>query len=229
MILMKKMSLLWIILDLIFLVVFNAVFFILGGFEHPASVWISYWFIHFAYAMVLLSTVLTRRGKSSAVFGMSILSISITYFFVALVAGAVFILISPESAKAAVIVQLCITGFYGFFLVSNLIANERTGDAEEKRQYELQYVRTASARLKVLMDNINDKEAKSKVEKVYAAICSSPVKSHPELAQIEIRILHSINELEVEAATGDNGKIILIANSLLSAVNERNIRSKSLN
>ena len=46
---MKKKIALWIILDLIFLIVFNTVFFVAGGADHPASVWISYGFIHFAY------------------------------------------------------------------------------------------------------------------------------------------------------------------------------------
>ena len=39
---MKKKKFLWIILDLIFLVIFNMVFFVISGIVHPTSVWISY-------------------------------------------------------------------------------------------------------------------------------------------------------------------------------------------
>lgn len=58
---MNKKSLLYILLDLIFLAVFNTVFFVVGGTEHPASVWIAYGFIHFSYIMVLVTPFLVRK------------------------------------------------------------------------------------------------------------------------------------------------------------------------
>jgi len=66
---MVKKTVLWIILDLIFLAIFNAMFFILGGREHNVSVWLSYAFIHFAYLMLILTPILIRKGKSAVVFG----------------------------------------------------------------------------------------------------------------------------------------------------------------
>ena len=90
---MNKKNVLWILLDLVFLVVFNVVFFVASGTQHPASVWISYGFIHFAYIMLLVTPFLIRKSSSAAVFGFSLYSISSTYFFVAFIAGIVFILI----------------------------------------------------------------------------------------------------------------------------------------
>lgn len=226
---MKKTNVLWIILDLIFLIIFNVVFFVLGGTEHNVSVWISYGFIHFAYFMLLFTPYLIRKGKSSAVFGFSLYSISTVYFLIELVTGTIFILVPPESYKGALLTQLCIAGLYGIILVSNMIANEHTADAEEKREYQIAYVKDTSAKLKDLLENIRDKNAKKKVERVYDAIYSSPVKSHSDLAQIEDRILQSINKLEDEILAGNKENIISLANSLLAAVNERNMRLKTLN
>ena len=79
---MKKMSILRILLNSIFFVTFNAVFFVVGSFEHAASVWISYGFIHFAYFMLLITPVLIRKGKNAAVFGFSLYSISSAYFII---------------------------------------------------------------------------------------------------------------------------------------------------
>jgi len=225
---MKKTNVLWIILDLIFLIIFNALFFVIGGTEHNVSVWMSYGFIHFAYLMLVLTPFLIRKGKSSAVFGYSLYSISAGYFFVQLITGIIFILISAESYKATLLVQLCIAGLYGIFLIINMIANERTADAEEKRQYEISYVKNASAQLKGMLENINDKDAKKKVERVYDTVYSSPVKSHQNLAQMERNILQSINELEDAISDGNKDTIISLANSLLSAVNERNMRLRNL-
>ena len=223
---MKKINILWIILDLIFLIIFNTVFFVLGGFEHPASVWISYGFIHFAYLMLLITPKLIRPGKSAAIFGFSLYVISSVYFLTELIVGTVFILTALEDYKALLLIQLIITALYGVFLISNLIANEYTAETSEKRQSQVEYVKIASAKLKCLVERVGDKEAKKKVEKVYDAIYSSPVKSYPNLAQIEIHILQSINELENVISTGDNAIIISLAVSLLESINERNIRLK---
>jgi hypothetical protein len=225
---MKKINILWTILNLIFLVIFNALFFVLGGVEHNVAVWMSYGFIHFAYLMLLLTPKLVRKGKSAAVFGFSLYSISATYFLMEFVAGIVFILVKPETAGVALLVQLCLVGVYGIILVSHMISNEYTAAAEEKRQSQIAYVKDASAKLRRLLENMSDKETKKKVERVYDAIYSSPVKSHPNLAQMEIQILQSINELESAVATGNKEGIMSLANSLLGSINERNNLLKTL-
>ena len=219
---MKKINILWTILNLIFLLVFNVLFFVLGGTEHNASVWTSYGFIHFAYFMLLLTPKLVREGKSAQVFGYSLNSISATYFFIQFVTGTVFILVAPESNKAALSVQLCIAGLYGIILVAHLIANEHTADAEEKRQPQISYIKDASAKLRIVLDSISDKETKKKVERAYDALYSSPVKSYPNLAQMENHILQSVKDMERAVATGDNKNIISLANTLLISINERN-------
>lgn len=226
---MKKVNILWIILDLIFLAIFNVFFFVLGGVEHVTSVWMSFAFIHFAYFMLILTPLLIRKGKSPAVFGFSLYSISSVYFFVELITGAIFVLVAPESYKATLLVQLVIVGLYCVLLVSNMIANEHTADTEEVRQNQLVYVKEASSKLKVLLGNVNDKEAKKKIEGIYDAVHSSPVKSHSSLSQIENGILQSINELENDISSGNKETIISKTDSLLGMINERNARLKAVN
>ena len=225
---MKK-NILRYIMYLIFLIVFNAVFFSVGWIERSASVWISYGFIHFAYFMLLLTPNLIRGGKSAAVFGFSLYAVSAAYFLIQFVTGIIFILASPESSKPAFLVQLFIAGIYGITLIANMIFNERTADAEVNRQYQIGYVKDACATLKSSLDRISDKGTKKKVERVYDALYSSPVKSHPDLAQMENRILSSINEIDDAVSEGNNERIISLADSLLTAVNERNMRLKMLN
>ena len=224
---MKTKNILWGILNLIFLIIFNVLFFVLGGVEHNMSVWISYGFIHFAYFMLLITPKLIRGGKSVAVFGFSLYSISAVYFLIEFFTGVIFTLASPENYKAALLVQLIIAGLYGILLVSNLLANEYTADAEEKRQPQIAYIKDASLKLKGLLENINDKETKKKVERVYDAIYSSPVKSHPNLTQKESQILQSVNDIEREVTAGNKENIISTANALLLLINERNNLLKS--
>jgi len=225
---MKKTKVLWFILNLIFLAIFNVIFFLAGGVEHNVSVWISYGFIHFAYFMLLITAKLITKGKSAAVFGFSLYSISAVYFLVEFITGVIFILIAPEGKTVSLLTQLCIAGLYGIILISNMIANEYTAEAEEKRQPQIAYIKDASVKLKCLLEIISDKEMKKKVERVYDAIYSSPVKSHPNLARMENHILESINNLESAVKTENKESIISIVNSLLFSINERNNFLKSL-
>jgi hypothetical protein len=226
---MKKINALWIILDSVFLIIFNAVFFMTGGVHHKASAWISYGFVHFAYLALLATPKLIPSGKSSAVFGFSLYSVSIAYFLTELAVGAAFMLKAPDGYEAALITQLILSGLYVVTLISNMIANEHTADTEAKRNYQIEYVKQASSELKSLLGGLADKETRANVEKAYDALCSSPVKSHPSLAQAEQQILSSLGSLRTAVSAGDKTQIVAIANQLLTAVNERNRQLKIFN
>lgn len=134
---MKKKTGLWIALDLIFVVLFNVVFFALLGGKHPASVWIAYAFIHIAYIMVVVTPFLARKGRDAHLFGTTIASISTVYFIAALIAGIIIILIRPKTVKWTMIVEVVMTGIYGVMLLINMLANEHTADVTEKRKIQL--------------------------------------------------------------------------------------------
>ena len=227
----KPINKLWLVLYLIFPVVFNILFFVLSGGDRlrNASTWISYVSIHFAYIMLVITPMLVREGKSAAIFGFALKSISAAYFVTALIAGVLFILNDPETVTAALSVQLVLAGLYGITLISNVFANEKTAVAEEERQHQISYVKSASAQLKGILDRISDKETARKVERAYDAVASSPVKTHPNLAQTETKLLSLIDELSDAVTDGGKQDIISKADSLLSAVNERNNRLKNLN
>jgi len=226
---MGKRHVLWIVLALILIALFNTFFFMLGGTDHPASVWISYAFIHFAYGMMVATPFLTRKSKSAAIFGFALATISAVFFFVEFLVALIFILIAPESHTAALLIQLTIIAIYGISLVSHLIANERTADAEEKRAVEIAYVKTASIKLKGMLDRVEDPEAAKKVEKVYDTVYSSPTKSDPSLEQQENFILQSIGQLEMAVIAGNAEHISSLADSLLISVNERNNQLQVIN
>lgn len=224
-----KKSTLRLILQLIFVVVFNVFFFVLGGIEHNLSVWLSYGSIHFAYFMLVVTPHIIRKGKSAAIFGFALYSVSAVYFFIALITGVIFIVLAPESHTAALLVQLSMAGLYGILLILHLIANEHTAEAEEKRQPQIEYVKSATAQLKRILGGIEDKATKRKVEKVYDVVNSSPVKSHPNVAQIEMRIMTLIDGLADAVLASEKQTIVSTADSLLSAANERNSQLKRFN
>lgn len=223
---MDKKRLLWIILDLVFLIVFNVVFFVAGGTKHEASVWISYGFIHFAYIMMLITPFLVKKSTNTAVLGFPLYSISSAYFLVAFIVGLIFIFTHPESYKMSLIVQVIIAGIYAIMLISNMIANEHTAESVERHEMELRYVKDASAHLKSIMDSVSDKAMRKKIERLYDLLHSSPAKSNNTVREYELAVLDLIDVLEDNLSRGD----IPAANATISKIernaSERNRRLK---
>lgn len=221
---MNKKSVLWILLDLVFLIVFNIVFFVMGGAQHPASVWISYGFIHFAYIMLVVTPFLIRKSSSAAVFGFSLYSISSAYFFAAFIVGVIFIAAHPENYKWSLIVQVVIAGFYAIMLISNMIANEHTADSIERHEMELQYVKESSAMLKGIMEMASDKTLKKKIEKAYDLLHSSQVKSSGAVRDYEVTVMDLIEVLEQNVARNDVAAANTTLDKIMKNANERNRR-----
>lgn len=219
---MNKKSILWILLDLIFLAVFNIVFFVSSGTDHTASVWISYGFIHFAYLMVLVTPFLIRKSSSAAVFGFSLYSISSTYFLLEFIVGLIFIFMKSESYKAALIVQVIVAGIYAVLLLSHLIANEHTADSVERHEEEVAYIKTASSRVKALVGKTNDKKANKEIEKAYDTLHSSPSKTVATVRSIESNVMNKVVELEEAVSDQDTATIITIAGEIVALMEERN-------
>lgn len=221
---MNKKSVLWILLDLVFLIVFNIVFFVMGGAQHPASVWISYGFIHFAYIMLVVTPFLIRKSSSAAVFGFSLYSISSAYFIAAFIVGVIFIAVHPENYKWSLIVQVVIAGFYAIMLISNMIANEHTADSIERHEMEVQYVKESSAMLKGIMEMASDKALKKKIENAYDLFHSSQVKSSGAVRDYEVTVMDLIEVLEQNVARNDVAAANTTLDKIMKNANERNRR-----
>lgn len=219
---MNKKSILYILLDLVFLAVFNTVFFVVGGTEHPASVWISYGFIHFSYLMILATPFLIRKSSSSAVFGFSLYSISAVYFFVEFLVGLVYIFVGSDSYKASLVVQVIIAGVYAVLLISNLIANEHSADSIERHEDEVAYIKDAASRIKLLMGKVSDKKANKEIEKAYDLLHSSPSKSMATVKLLEEEIKNKVADLEDAVAANETAAIITIAGEIITKTDERN-------
>lgn len=223
---MGKKRVLWLLLDLIFLIVFDTVFVVSRGLDQPASVWIAVAFIHFAYLMLLITPLLIKQTTNSAVLGFPLYSISIAYFLLVLLVGVIFILVSPDSYKASLIICIIITGVYFAMLFSHMIANESTAQSIEQHEIELKYVRESSGRIKSLMDTISDNQLKKKVERLYDILHVSPSKSNNAVRDRELAVLQLIDELERQVRMNDIQSAETTISMIEKTANERNQRLK---
>lgn len=224
---MKK-TVLWIILDLVFLAVFNIVFFLIGGTVHTVSVWISYGFIHFAYLMVIVTPLLIRKSSRAAVFGFSICSISSAYFLLEFVIGLVFIFKQTETLKVPIATQVVIAGIYAVILLSNLLVNEHTADAVKKQEAEISYIKTAASRVKLLMGKVSDKKAEKAIEKAYDILHSSPTKSIYAVHSIETQVINKVAELEEAVSENRIADVAGLSMEIIQLMEDRNMELRSV-
>jgi hypothetical protein len=226
---MKKTKIFWNLLDLIFLIVFNLYFFLLKGVENPSSVWISFASIHFAYLMLLITPFLVRKGSVSADYGRPLFVITTSYFFLALIVGVIFIVISPEVFTVALLVQVTIAAIFAILLLTKLIANEHTADNIERHELELKYVKESSSKLDALLKQISDNAIRKKVEKAYDLIHSSQVKSSHNVKSIEQDVMSEIDNLEKALQKNNFDNIQMIVDKICNLANDRNRQLKLLN
>lgn len=221
---MNRKTVLWALLDLVFLVVFNIVFFVLGGTKHETSVWIAYGFIHFAYAMLLITPFITRRSSASSVLGFPLYSVSSIYFIICFLVGLVVFVAHPAAYKAVMIIYIVLTGIYAVALISNLLANESTADSIERHEIELRYIKDASIKLKRIMERTEDKKTYKKVEQLYDLIHSSPAKSNGSVRRYELAVLQLIDTLEDDFDRNDMVAATMTMDEIKQNASERNRR-----
>lgn len=219
---MKKSKVLGSLIHLIVLALFNALYFGIGGVDHPASAWISYGFIHFSYVMVIVTPYITQKGKDRATYAASMYTITSAYFAIELIVGAIIIIVAPEGHKFSLFSQLIMAAIYLIILFGNMIADEHTAKSVEKHEAELIYVKESCSMLKAIMSDISDKQLYRKIEKAYDLIQSSPVKSATNVLSIESQVISEIDNLGLAVRNGDATAISASADKIARLANERN-------
>jgi len=199
----------------VFVLLFNALFFLLGSFPRPASVWIAYAFIHVSYAAMLLSPLMRGRARASHAFAVSTFGASAMYFLAVLASGIVSILWSPEGFRFVLVVQLLLLAGYLLLLLPGLIANEYAAKPEQKHTRNLPFIRTAVQALEPHRGN-------AYVQALYEAFKQSPTNSRPDCAGDEQRILAMVDQLVQAAQNGANGTITALAGDITQALEQRN-------
>jgi hypothetical protein len=223
---MKRVNILWLLLNSLFLIVFNLLFFMFGNIgDAKTSVWISYGFIHFAYFLLLLTPFMVRQSGVETDYRRPLYTVTTTYFLVELVAGVTLILISPETTKITIIIQVVLAAIFLGWLLVHLIANEHTAIAIEQRETELQYVKESSSMLQSVLSPTTEKAAAKKVERLYDLLHSSPIKSNGNVRSLEQQIISEIGQLN-NISQNETEQIIATANKIYQLAEERNRQLK---
>ncbi len=223
---MKRTSLGILIPGAIFMAIFNLLLFVIGdASEFTASVWISYAFIHFAF-IVSIGTPLLTSGKLDFARQSNVSYIfTIAYFVLAFVTGLIFILVAPDSeggVTASWLLQVIWLAIFIIAFVPVLMANRHTNAEVARQGKEARFVQDAASRVKLLRDFATDPKIINELDILSSVISSSPIKSAPDVKELEALLSSQISDLRKALDDNDLEKALTLCQKITRNVKERN-------
>lgn len=216
-----KSTILKIAAGLIFLAVFNMIFFF-GGIVRSEANWCSYAFFTSAY-LCLLATPLFAKGCTSAILSASLWLRGSFYFFTELVVGFVFIIVNPESCQWPLIVQGCLLGIFLVLQIMSVMANDATESSLKEQKAKsfakMELINTLSQQAA----SISDPTVKKPVNRCIDALTNCPLQSFPEAEEAELSVRNSVMMLCSSIDEGDSAQIKSNSDRLFRAIQNRNL------
>lgn len=216
-----KTTLIRIVFTLVFLVVFNTLFFLLSGTNNPTSVWVSYAYIHVAYFTILFLPVLKTKGDASYYLSSVLYGQAITYFILELIAGVVFIIYRMESPVWSLVVQTALWLIFVVLILGNAWANQATAQSLEKRKQDIDAYQSMRMSLKRLMAKTDKPELKRLIADCSDKLEASASRQTQESEKIDIEIEQAIASLRQSITGDDVEESTSLARQLAGLIEER--------
>lgn len=216
-----KPTLIRIVFTLVFLVVFNTLFFLLSGTNNPTSVWVSYAYIHVAYFTILFLPVLKTKGDASYYLSSVLYGQAITYFLLELIAGVVFIIYRMESPVWSLVVQTALWLIFVVLILGNAWANQATAQSLEKRKQDIDAYQSMRMSLKRLMAKTDKPELKRLIADCSDKLEASSSRQTQESEKIDIEIEQTIASLRQSITGDDVEESTSLARQLAGLIEER--------
>lgn len=216
-----KTTLIRIVFTLVFLVVFNTLFFLLSGTDNPTSVWVSYAYIHVAYFTILFLPVLKTKGDASYYLSSVLYGQAITYFILELIAGVVFIVYRMESPVWSLVIQTALWLIFVVLILGNAWANQATAQSLEKRKQDIDAYQSMRMSLKRLMAKTDKPELKRLIADCSDKLEASSSRQTQESEKIDIEIEQAIASLRQSLTGDDVEESTSLARQLAGLIEER--------
>lgn len=211
-----------IIIALIFLVLFNILYFVLGGINQSAVHWLSYGFIHVSYLLLLSTPLLCPHCDGQTVLIASLYLRALQYFFTELVVGIAIILLGLQDIALPLIVQSVLLALFLILQLMGVLANRATSKSLDHQRVGSQLISGLTQQVRQAMREINDPKIKGKVETCYNALLACSVESIEQAKEAEDNLKDAVHDLCVAVDAADNDSIEKCAKKVTSAIQRRN-------
>ena len=219
---MKKKVLL-LILESLFVIIFNVMFFLLGGHEGArASRWISYAGIHIAYALMIITPILLKHSKTDTAFGFPISAISAVYFVAEFLLALIFVLFNPVGWKACFLMQLILLAIYAVFVLVLLISDVSAREKEAKKLQTGKFVGDAKDELTAIMKKTRNSDIIAVLDTVREKLEISSLDSVAEALPVEDEFMKQLKRIKVSAEMKDLARVTDDAQDAKELLSKRN-------
>ena len=211
------------LIGVIFVAILNTGFFLLTeSTDREQTFWISWGFIHLAFAIALIINVFVVEHKK-LIYGYTDMALSISYFAAELVLGMLFIIALPTHNIAAFLLQLILLGLFCMVYIGFLGMNQKTAAAEIESKRNLMEFRTLVETMKTVLDSVEySAPYKKRVEHAYDAMNGSPVHSEAGAAAIEDAILTTARQLKEAVFAQNEEKVNRLCEKIEELIADRN-------
>ena len=203
---MNKVQIRWIALCAPLIILFNVLFFLLGGSQPVASIWISYAFIHIAFVLMVAAPFISSKGKSGHLYRETTILISSVYFLIQFAVGVLLILFKPDPWTLPLAIQLVLLAVSFMALMFNQFANIRSASIEDRNKETQKVFKSA---MNALTQAAIDAEEKDKgyINTILTDLRTSPLTASESLTGLENNILSESIAMQQAAAEGDSNGI----------------------
>lgn len=220
-----KSNILKLVIGLIFLIVFNVLFFLLGGTERSDTEWVCYGFIHAAYLCLLVTPLFCNAEKGETVLSASLCLRALFYFFTELAMGLGFIwynAYNPISIVWPAIIQGILLAVFLILQLMSVLANDATKASLAKQRHERVYIRSLAEKLKETMRQVNDPTLHKQLANCYESLSSISLESFPEALDAELELKNAVNTLCSFVEQGDTSQLGQQIQNIQVAIKHRN-------
>lgn len=184
----KKISVLWTLISIMGLAVYNLCVFLLAT-HYTNAFWVSYIFTSIAFAVQLVAFLIFNKSNANSKFlGLPLFYFVGGYFTVQLVAGIVFMLI-PMSATLPLIIQVIILVVFLSAILTGAIAKEQFSRTEANINSAAFNIRTLAMNAEQLYLAEENGNKKAELKELYEAIrYSDPMSTSEAIRKLDDQI-----------------------------------------
>lgn len=220
-----KRTILSVICSLVFLAIFNVIFFV-AGIPHSDSNWLTYGFVSVAF-MLLTATPLFCLGSQTAILKGSLWMRGTFYFFTEVILAAIFFCINPDSITWPLIIQGVLLAIFIIMQLMSVMANDSTTESLNRQKNESFARNELIDKLKLKSRYCAGPEARKLVYRCIEALSNTPIQSFPGALDAELGVKNAVDVLSDSLDGNDTAKIRTNADKLLNAIQIRNVAIKN--
>lgn len=220
-----KGNILKVVIGLVFLIVFNVLFFLSGRTERSDTEWVCYGFIHVAYLSLLITPFFCNTRKGETILSFSLYLRALYYFFTELVIGLGFIWFNayyPTSITWPVIIQGVLLAVFFILQLMSVWANNATKSSLVKQRQERVYIRSLAEKLKEVMRQVDNPALRKQIANCYELLSSSSLESFTEAIDAELELENAVNTLYSFIKQGDTSQLAEQIQNVQLAIKHRN-------